>query len=429
MLMPFQILGMWLRGLLSAGLLALGIGLLLLWNDRREVRVVETVREPRPADAGRPPEPGREPAPAAPREREVVRVEHWQFGLNGPTALLVGGLALVAFSLGGGIVLSPSLWRRRGPDEPKQLRTGEVRRLLRPDGSQLQVELYGPADGPPVVLTHGWGLDSGEWYYAKKRLAERHRVIVWDLPGLGRSGRPRDNDWSLERLASDLEAVLALAGDRPAVLVGHSIGGMIILTFCKLFPEALGRRVAGLVIADSTYTNPVNTTSGAAFYRAIQKPVLEPLCHLMVWLSPLCFVLNLLSYLNGSAQRWTDRSSFSGHETRGQLNFISWLYVKGWPGVLARGMLGMFRYDATAVLPTVSVPTLIVVGAQDSTCEPEASEYMSRQIPGAQLVMPDPAKHCAPFEHHERFHEEIERFVTECAVRPEHPAYQPAGHA
>ena len=49
----------------------------------------------------------------------------------------------------------------------------------------LHVELYGNADAPPVVFTHGWGGDATEWYYVKKDLARKFRLILWDLPGLG----------------------------------------------------------------------------------------------------------------------------------------------------------------------------------------------------------------------------------------------------
>ena len=167
-------------------------------------------------------------------------------------------------------------------DEPRDDRTGEVHRITRPDGSELRVECYGPADAPPIVMTHGWGCDSTEWFYPKKHLAGRFRLILWDEPGLGLSKKPDNNDYRLEKLAADLEAVLAFAGDRPAVLVGHSIGGMITLTFCKLFPESLGRRVAGLVLAHTSYTNPVRTTKMAALYTAIEKPVIIPLLHLTI---------------------------------------------------------------------------------------------------------------------------------------------------
>ncbi len=404
--MPFQILGVWLRGLLALALLAGGVTLLGLWYTHRETVVTEPV--PPRADEARP----AEAVPPAPAVR--TRVVPWHFGPNRETAYLLGGLALLGWSLGGGWLLSPRLRRRRGPDEPQASRGGSTQRLRRPDGSELAVETFGPADGDPVVLVHGWGLDRDEWYYARQELGGRHRLLLWDLPGLGESGRPADRDWSLEKLARDLDAVLSLAGGRPAVVVGHSIGGMILLTYCRLFPEALGTRVAGLVLAHSTYTNPVRTTSKAALYTAMQKPVLEPLCHLMVWLSPLVRALNWLSYLNGSAHRSTERDSFSGRETRGQLDFITWYYCKAAPEVAARGMLAMFRYDATDVLPAVTVPTLVVTGDQDKTCTPEASRYMAEAIPGARLLTLGPAKHCGLFEHHDRFHAAVAEFATAC---------------
>ncbi len=187
---------------------------------------------------------------------------------------------------------------------------------------------------------------------------------------------------------------------------------MIALTFCRLFPQALGSRVRGLVIAHSTYTNPVKTTSKPALYTTLQKPVLEPLCHLMIWLAPLVWLMNWLSYLNGSAHRSTERSSFSGHETRGQLDFLTRYYMKAWPGVIGRGMLAMFRYDATATLGTIPVPTLIVTGDQDGTCSPEASEYMAKTIPNARLATLRPAKHCGLFEHHGQFDELVAEFIS-----------------
>lgn len=399
--MPFQILGMWLRGLLALALLAASAALLYGWYTHRHLYVTE--RHPTSA------EPAEQPNRTA--ERVETRRIDWQFGLNRETAYLVGGLALAAWSLAGRW-LRPTLLFRRGGKEPANPPEGMVRRIQRPDGTQLHVVFYGPEDGPPIVLTHGWGLDGHEWTYSVQQLADRHRVIVWDLPGLGRSASPADNDWSLEKLARDLESVLSLAGDRPAVLVGHSIGGMILLTFCRLFPEALGHRVSGLVLAQTTYTNPVKTTSKAAFYTAIQKPVLEPLCHLMVWLAPLVWLMNWLSYLNGSAHRSTERSSFSGHETRGQLDFLTRYYVKAWPGVLARGFLGMFRYDATEVLGAIHVPVLVVAGDQDKTCRPEASTRMSRAISQAALVTLQPARHCGLFEYHEQFNKAVHEFIA-----------------
>jgi pimeloyl-ACP methyl ester carboxylesterase len=429
--MPFQVLGIWLRGLLALILLGVGLYLLREWYAHRTVYITEPAPAARTesphSDVDRgPARQGAEAPPPAPQEGQVRRVD-WQFGFNRETAYLLVGLALVGWSLGGRF-LGPSLWRRRGDDEPKETLRGTVQRLRRPDGAELHVELYGPEGGTPVVLTPGWGLDSDEWYYAKKELGDRFRLIAWDLPGLGRSSRPADNDWDLDKLAGHLGAVLALAGERPAVLVGHSIGGMIILTFCRLFPEALGRQVCGLVLAHSTYTNPVKTTSMAGLYTAIQKPILEPLCHLMVWLSPLVWLMNWLSYLNGSAHRSTERSSFSGQESKGQLDFLTRYYVRAWPGVVARGMLAMFRYDATGTLGSIPVRTLIVTGAQDKTCTPEASAEMSRAIPEAALLTLEPARHCGLFEHHRQFAAGVGNFVAACVESQGQGAPEEAGH-
>ena len=256
-----------------------------------------------------------------------------------------------------------------------------VHRITRPDGSELQVECYGPADAPPIVMTHGWGCNSTEWFYPKKDLAGRFRLIVWDEPGLGLSKKPDNNDYRLEKLAADLAAVLAFAGDRPAVLVGHSIGGMIILTLCKAFPELLERRVAGLVLAHTSYTNPVRTTKMAAFYTAIETPVIIPLLHLTIALWPLVWVMNWLSYLNGSAHRSTHKESFAGTETRGELDFCARFMPHARPDVLARGMLGMIGYDATATLPTIPIPTWSSSATRTSRPFPKPAGTSARAYP------------------------------------------------
>ena len=107
----------------------------------------------------------------------------------------------------------------------------------------------------------------------------------------------------------------------------------------------------GLVLTHTTPTNPVRTTSGAAFYTAIAKPVLVPLMYLTIALSPLMWLMNWLSYLNGSAHLSTKHSAFGGTETWEQIDFITKFQLQASPAVMARGMLGMMRYDATNSRP------------------------------------------------------------------------------
>jgi pimeloyl-ACP methyl ester carboxylesterase len=267
---------------------------------------------------------------------------------------------------------------------------------------------------PPIILTHGWGANSKEWDYLRTELAGDFQLIVWDLPGLGGSTRPTNRDYSMENLSRDLEAVLGLAGERPAVLLGHSIGGMITLTFCRLFPEALRAKVKAIALVQTTYTNPVRTTKMAGFLTALERPVIVPLLHLTIWLSPLVWLSNLMSYLNGSALLSTKSSGFAGTETWEALNFVTRFQLQASPAVLARGMFGMLRYDATAALKTINVPALVLAGNRDPVCTPEASERMQRDIPGAQIVELAPAKHMGLIEHHTRFAKIVSRFSASC---------------
>ena len=350
---------------------------------------------------------------------------HPHFGYNHETLLLVVAVALLLWVLTGGVIVRGILSllmksKSSGSRDtlPKHSRDGAtVSRLGRPDGSELRVESYGREDAPPIILTHGWGANSTEWDYLKKELADDFRLIVWDLPGLGLSKRPTNRDYSMENLSRDLEAVLGLAGNRPAILIGHSIGGMITLTFCRLFPKALGTRVTAIALVQTTYTNPIRTTNMAGLLTALERPFIVPLLHLTIWLSPLLWLSNLMSYLNGSAFLSTKSSGFAGTETWEELNFVTRFQLQASPAVLARGMFGMLGYDATATLKSINVPALVLAGDRDPVCKPEASQRMQRDIPGAELAHLRPAKHMGLIEHHTKFAEIVGNFASSCFQR------------
>ncbi|MBD3885725.1 alpha/beta hydrolase [Phormidium tenue FACHB-886] len=325
---------------------------------------------------------------------------------------LILGSAMLLWSFLG--FLPILLFHRRGRDEPKPVRSSEVQRLVRPDGSEIQVEFYGSEHAPTIILTHGWGPDSTVWYYAKKQLTDRFRVITWDLPGLGKSKKSDNRDYSLEKYACDLEAVLNLAGDQPVILLGHSMGGMILLTFCRLFPQHLGQRVAGLIVVDTTYTNPLKTTIFSKLLLALQKPVLEPLLYLAIFLSPLLWLTSWLSYLNGSTLLTTKISGFTGRETRGQLNFSTLIGLKSPPGVLARGVLAMLRFNETETLPKISIPTLVVVGQSDIATRPFANKRISQVVPRAELAVLAPGGHMGLMERNQQFSEVVRAFSVAC---------------
>ncbi len=336
----------------------------------------------------------------------------WYIGQLLANSWLILSIGMLLWSALG--FLPMLLLRRSGKNEPHPNRSQRFQHLARPDGSEIQVEFYGPDAAPTLILTHGWGPDSTAWYYAKQQLSDQFRVMVWDLPGLGKSQKPKNRDYSLEKYARDLEAVLMLAGDQPVILVGHSMGAMILLTFVRLFPEHLGQRVAGLILVDGTYTNPLKTTVFSRLLLALQKPLLEPLLHLVIVLSPLLWLTSWLSYLNGSTLLTTEISGFTGRETRGQLNFSSLIGIKASPGVLARGVLAMFKFDETAALPGVSVPTLVVVGKSDIATRPVASKRISLEVPQAELAVLSPGGHMVLMERNQQFAEVVRSFTQTC---------------
>ncbi len=236
-------------------------------------------------------------------------------------------------------------------------------------------------------------------------------MVVWDLPGVGRSSGPADCDYSIEKMAGDLEAVLGVAGPQPAVLVGHSLGGVIVQTFCRLYPRHLGHRVAGIVLAHTTYTNPLATASGARLWLALQRPVLVPLYHGMIALWPLSWLNHWLSYLSGLGHLLARPSVFAGRQTRGQLDYFVWLNTINSPAVIGRGALASLAFEGREYLPAINLPALIITAEEDRVTCSDASREMQRLMPQAELVSLSPAGHMGPWEGHEAFARAVAAFA------------------
>lgn len=310
----------------------------------------------------------------------------WATGALLGIGWLVGGVLSLAWSLlGRHAVLA---FFPRGTDDPRPAAGGPGRRIPGADGSTLHVERDGPAGASPlVVLTHGWGLDAQAWYYVRRRLAARYPVVAWDLPGLGRSTQPSDGRYSVQRLAEDLRAVLAAHGSgRPAVLVGHSIGGMAMFTLCREHPALLGREVQGLVFVDTSHVWPLRTVIAAPLLRLLRWPLLEPLLLLTRLLWPLVWLMNANSYRNGTAHLVNRFTSFGPGVTRGQLDFSARYTAKEKPSVVAKGLQAVLRWDESGTPPGLTVPVTAITGTLDRVTRPQALRDVSRMAPDARLV-------------------------------------------
>lgn len=113
-------------------------------------------------------------------------------------------------------------------------------------GHSIFYRVEGPPDAPAVVLTHGGLLDHRSWDTQVEALKDRHRILVWDLPGHGRSDSIPNFDTELG--ADVLVALMDHVGMSRAALVGLSAGGWIIQEVGVRYPE----RVRGLACIATT---------------------------------------------------------------------------------------------------------------------------------------------------------------------------------
>ncbi|MCW3115714.1 MAG: alpha/beta hydrolase [Segetibacter sp.] len=327
---------------------------------------------------------------------------------------MYGAIALTAYSFFGKFLISWILSKfRKNEDEPKQEHSKYSEQLKRPDGSVINIEFMGDNKLQPILFVHGWNENSTAWYYQKKKFSQNNYVILIDLPGLGKSKRPDNKDFSLQKMAADLEAVIEHLKLSKAVLWGHSIGGMIILTYCTQLSKNLEQRVKGIILQHTTFTNPTYTSILSALLRSIQKPILYPICYVMIALSPIFWLSKWMSYMNGNMLISTRFLTFAGTQTRSQLDFISRLSAMAPPSVFARGMLGMMKtYDVSRDLNKVTIPTLIFGARYDRLTKPVASEYMNKNIRNNELVILSPAGHQGQIERHTETNDAAEKFIA-----------------
>jgi pimeloyl-ACP methyl ester carboxylesterase len=339
--------------------------------------------------------------------------------LAGPSnAWLWWGAALMALSLLGRFPMLMLLGRAETGAPPRRADASEVAGA---DGSVLHVEQEGAAQGPILLFTHGWGLSARIWAEARADLGARFGLIFWDLAGLGRSGRAMAG-YSLDGFAEDLHAVIdSLPEDRSVILVGHSIGGMTVQTFCARHPELLNRRVAAIVLENTTHTNPLETMILSRAFRPMQ-PVIELAFKLDTILSPALWVMNWQAYLSGSTHLAARLSAFGTRPTREQLDRTVRLVTKNSPAVQARGNLAMLHWSVTDRLPRIDVPALVFVGGRDLITRDHAGETIAAALPQARLVRVEEAGHMGPVERSAFYNEQIGDFAEFVRLLRSRPA-------
>lgn len=325
---------------------------------------------------------------------------------------LYGAIALLLFILLGRFLIKALLGKRvKGEDAPHMFEPKNRDFVKRPDGTIINVEYYGKEDGQPIIFVHGLNANIKNWYYQCKYFGKHYRLVMMDLPGMGKSKRPDNKDFSLTKMAFDLNAVIEYSGAKNPILWGHSMGGMAILTLIAKNKQMLQTPVKAIILEHTTYTNPVRTILFHKLMTAIQKPILVPLCWIIIALSPIIWISRWMSYINGSSHIMSRWLTFAGTQTSRQLDFSTLLSTLAPPAVMARGCLGMFNYDVSKELPSIQIPTLIIAADKDRLTQPFASEHMKRQIPKAEMITVTPGNHQGLIERHKEVNEAADSFI------------------
>jgi pimeloyl-ACP methyl ester carboxylesterase len=307
--------------------------------------------------------------------------------------------------------------RRLDParDEPLGSLRGRPRSVRGPRASRLYTEWF-PAPGRSLgtlVLTHGYCLTEAVWHYQKRDLAgDRLGLVTWDLPGHGHSPGVAPGRLSLEFCADALARVVDEYAERGAVLVGHSLGGVITLAYLARHPDTAGRLVRGAVLVSTPMRHVARSAAGRwpgaslesrAIGRLLQGVVESDLAERVLGRDIGRRELSL-SY---RVVRW----GFGREPSPSQVLFVRDAIASVRPDVRAETYRVMTRCDLAPILPDVRVPVLVVIGGRDRLVNPEESRLLAGGLRRAREVTFPDAGHAAFLEDHDRFNAEVRRFT------------------
>ena len=243
------------------------------------------------------------------------------------------------------------------------------------DGVDIYYEVHG--SGPPLLLTHGYSSTSGMWQGQIAALSKHHKLVLWDMRGHGQSDYPEDPSAYSEALTvGDMAALLDAVGAEQAIVGGLSLGGYMSLAFYRAHPD----RVRALLIIDT----------GPGFKKDEAREVWNKRAHD----TGDRFEREGLEVLKSASR---ERSSVTHRDASGLAR-------------AARGMLTQRDARVIESLPDIKVPSLIVVGADDTPFL-AASDYMAAKIPGAQKVVIPAAGHAVNIDQPQAFIDAVLPFL------------------
>lgn len=313
-----------------------------------------------------------------------------------------------------GVMSVPGLVRRmdrrreraQGTADRPSIMDGKEREGVRsPDGTALYVDYLGERD-PTLFLAHGYTCDGTEFRYQKPYLAGKYRVVSLDFRGHGRSELPGSGDYSIDRMAEDLKAVVDAFEPESFVIAGHSMGGLAAFKFYELFAGEYGDRLKGLAIIDSTGLDVATGWSLRwrlllEFNRYLKENGFTEALFAKLSDSPLMYL-----YV-----RWL---VFGKRPPASMVEMLQLMMcttpITTLKGIVKDGLDYRFEY----YLPNVDIPVVLLVGSEDSLmANDRRNERTYSLLPDARLEVFEGAGHMAPQEQPEELNRALDGFLTE----------------
>ncbi|MFD5921683.1 alpha/beta fold hydrolase [Kitasatospora sp. NPDC058201] len=255
------------------------------------------------------------------------------------------------------------------------------------------IRVTGRADGPVVVLAHGFGCDQNMWRLVIPALAGDYRVVLFDYVGSGRSDASawtEDRYSSLDGYARDVVEVVEELDLRDVTFVGHSVSAMVGVLAAAAAPERFSRLV--MVAPSPRYIDEDGYRGG--FDAGDIDELLESLES---------------NYLGWSAAM---APVIMGNPDRPELGEeLTTSFCATDPDMARVFARTTFLSDSRDDLKSVTVPTLVLECAQDVIAPREVGAYVHAAIPGSRLVTLDATGHCPQLSAPEATAEAILGFV------------------
>lgn len=256
---------------------------------------------------------------------------------------------------------------------------------------ELEFGVVDQGSGSPLLFVHGFPLSHAMWNAQIPVFAGEHRVIVPDLRGFG-SSVDTDGTVTMEDFADDLAAILDFLEVRePVVLCGLSLGGYIAWQFVRKYRA----RLRGLVLCDTRASAdvPEVVENRLKLANLVLENGTQPVAEVML---PKAF----------SPKTFADRPEV--------VEAVRSMMISSDPTGVAAASRGMAtRAAMSALLPSIDLPTLVVVGADDALTPVEEMRRMAEAIPGSRFKVVPESGHLPPLENPLVFNATLAGFLDE----------------